>query len=219
MNVSSIGNDTPQTAAPDGAAHSTGRDEFLKLLVAQLEHQDPLQPVEGTEFATQLAQFSSVEQLVQINDRLGLLEVGQAAAANSEATALIGHDVTARSDELHLAEPASPTLHFELESAAQEVTLAVTDDSGRVVRTLSKGPLGAGAQQVAWSGAPLSAGTYHVSIEAHAANGAAVVAHGRTHGLVTGVSLENGYPELLIDDLRVRLGDVIAVGGKDPAGA
>ncbi len=54
------------------------KTEFLKLLVTQLQHQDPLQPQDGTEFVAQLAQFSSLEQLIDINQNIALLTQGPA---------------------------------------------------------------------------------------------------------------------------------------------
>ena len=68
-----IGTIEPTTSAPSalvGAGGKMGKDEFLKLLVAQMRHQDPMDPMDGQQMAAQLAQFSSVEQLVSANDRL-----------------------------------------------------------------------------------------------------------------------------------------------------
>ena len=89
---------TPETKTEGTALNagaSMGKNEFLKLLVAQLEHQDPLAPQEGQEFAAQLAQFSSLEQLTNIN---GTLEANQAydlALSNSSMVNLIGKTVDA----------------------------------------------------------------------------------------------------------------------------
>ena len=78
---------TPPVAGPSSVL---GKDEFLQLLVAQLRHQDPLSPMEGAEFAAQLAQFSSVEQLVSANDTLAkireLLSTATTPAATPAAT-------------------------------------------------------------------------------------------------------------------------------------
>ena len=147
-----------------------------------------------------------------------MLEVGQAAVANSQAAAMIGSEVTARSDQIRVAEGGTPAVAFELDGPAASVTVTITDDAGRTVHTMTTGARGAGAQRLSWDGPPLAAGTYHVSVSAQDASGAAVAAHARIRGTVTAVSYENGYPELLIDDVRVRLGDVVAVGGTEPAG-
>jgi len=217
MNVSPTQN-VPETEPAEAQTRKPGREEFLNLLVAQLQHQDPLQPMDGTEFVTQLAQFSSVEQLVGINQRLGLIEVGQASAMNTQAAAFIGREVTVRSDELRVAEDPTPTIAFELEGAADAATVTLTDESGQVVGAMElPGPLAAGAHRIDWTG-ELEPGRYRVSVEASAAGGVPVAARGLARGTVTEVSFEHGYPELVINDLRVRLGDVVAVGGTQPAG-
>ena len=71
-----------------------GKDDFLSLLVAQLQHQDPLNPAEGTEFTAQLAQFSSLEQLSNINDNLENMELFQTSMTNSQAVSYIGKEIT-----------------------------------------------------------------------------------------------------------------------------
>jgi len=217
VNVSSVSPDPTQTPAAT-PAQQPGRQDFLNLLVSQLQHQDPLQPMEGAEFVAQLAQFSSVEQLLQINERLGTLEVGQAAAANSAATAMLGKQVTANADQFRLSREERPTLAFELDGHADDVTATIADEAGQVVRTIDLGERGAGAHRFT-DATPLPAGTYHVTFSAESASGVPVNANSRVTGAVTEVSFENGYPELIIDGVRVRLGDVIAVGTTQPAGA
>ena len=85
-----------------GAAQTTGgptqeldRDAFLNLLITQLQNQDPLDPTDSVEFTAQLAQFSSLEQLGNVNDNLKLLQDFQASINNSQAVSLIGKEITA----------------------------------------------------------------------------------------------------------------------------
>lgn len=224
MNVSSIQPETPTAPEQTQRPGQPTREEFLSLLVTQMQHQDPLQPMEGTEFVTQLAQFSSVEQLLQINERLGLIEVGQASAVNSQAAGLAGQTVTIRADairvtEAHISEEVVP-IRFDLEGAARSGTVTITDHLGRSVGTVDFGPRGSGTQQVNWKlPEGLPAGKYDIRIEALNESGEPVPAHGRLFGVVTEVSFENGYPELLIDDIRVRLADIISVGAPQPEGS
>ena len=81
---------------------SLGKEDFLKLLVAQLAHQDPLSPMENQEFVAQLAQFSSLEQMTNVNSNLQLLQVAQASMTNSQIASLIGKNVEVRSDQVRL---------------------------------------------------------------------------------------------------------------------
>jgi flagellar basal-body rod modification protein FlgD len=223
VNVTNIQTDAA-TAPPEAQPGPTAsREDFLNLLVAQLQHQDPLQPMEGTEFVTQLAQFSSVEQLLQINERLGLIEVGQASAVNSQATALVGRQVTVRADavqvtEQHVEDESAP-IRIELDGEAESVTVTITNEFGRVVGTVSAQSLGPGSHELAWNGELPDPGTYRLSVDARDASGAPVDGRGLLSATVTEVSFEHGYPELLIDDIRVRLADIVSVGASQPEGA
>ena len=81
-----------------GGAKELGRDEFLKLLVTKLANQDPLKPTEDTEFIGQLASFSSLEQLVQLNETIEGLTAGQSELVNAQALTLIGKDAVLPGD-------------------------------------------------------------------------------------------------------------------------
>jgi flagellar basal-body rod modification protein FlgD len=215
-------NVAPTPSAPESAAtppsQALGREQFLNLLVAQLRHQDPLSPMEGTEFVTQLAQFSGVEQLITINQRLGLIEVGQASAMNTQAAAFVGREVTARGDSLGVTDKP-PTVTFELDGAATSATITLTDESGRTYTYEYQRSLAAGTQGILWGGEDLAPGRYRVSIDAKNAAGGSIGAHPVMLGVVSEVSFESGSPELVIDGVRVRLGDVLAIGTTKGAGA
>ena len=155
--------------ALDPAARSgtPTQTDFLKLLVTQLSHQDPLSPQSDTEFVAQLANFAALEQaqnqsamLKDISDQLG-------AQAGGQAMSLIGREVTARFDSIALDGAKPDPLQFTLDSDASSVTLNLRDARGNVVRTLKTGALKAGAQAVTWDGRgngnqPLPAGIYQV---------------------------------------------------------
>jgi len=128
------------------------REAFLKLLVAQLRNQDPLKPMEGTEFVTQLSQFSVVEQAIEqsrsierLGDRLGALE-------QVEATGLLGRVVTMDQARVRLGSVGGTTLNGSLTQAAAMVRAEVVDGNGNSVRTLTLGPRGAGVLSVPWDG-------------------------------------------------------------------
>lgn len=86
--VAPVAQTTERTSAlPTGAGGKMGKDEFLKLLVAQMKNQDPLNPMDGQQMAAQLAQFSSVEQLVNANDTLAQIRDAFAKANAAGASA------------------------------------------------------------------------------------------------------------------------------------
>ena len=84
------------TQASVNASKEMDRDAFLSLLITQLQNQDPLNPTDSTEFTAQLAQFSSLEQLGNVNENLKQLQDFQASINNSQAVSLIGKEITDR---------------------------------------------------------------------------------------------------------------------------
>lgn len=149
-----------------GAALSTDFDTFLSLLTAQLKNQDPLQPLDSTQFVAQLASFSAVEQQTATNAKLdeimGLLSSGDSAAALSWLDA----EVAVKGDALHFhGAPVAIALDPKSADAAQLVEIHIDSKSGGRVATLIAAP---GDATAIWSGAgdsgqAVPAGAYTVS--------------------------------------------------------
>src|SRR5215213_6921849 len=85
-----------------------GKDEFLKLMMAQLAQQDPTAPSDSNAFVAQLAQFSSLEQMQNVNSSLQSLLIGQASQNNSGAVNLVGKDILYKTDKIHLEQGEHP---------------------------------------------------------------------------------------------------------------
>jgi flagellar basal-body rod modification protein FlgD len=207
-----------QASAPPAQrpAQEIGRDAFMKLLVTQLRNQDPLDPTDAKEFVTQLSQLTGVEQLVGIGERVQALEIATAGIANTQVAGLTGRTVTANADTIRLGESGAGRTAYQLDGRATEVTVTIRDESGSVVRTMRLGEAFAGSHAVEWdgnddTGARAAAGRYSVEIAAKDEAGHAVGTSTRVTGPVTGVSYENGYPELIVGEARVMLGDVVSI--------
>jgi len=91
-------------------SNTMGKDDFLKMMIAQLQHQDPLNPLDGTDFTAQLAQFSSLEQLSNMNTQLETLGLYQSSLNNAQSISLIGKEVTARGNIVKVDGAASADL-------------------------------------------------------------------------------------------------------------
>ncbi|MBC8070951.1 MAG: flagellar hook assembly protein FlgD [Deltaproteobacteria bacterium] len=203
-------------------AKALGKDDFLKLLMAQIQFQDPMSPMADHEFVAQLATFSGLEQQMLSNDRLLELQLGQMSNGNAELAGFIGQEVVARGDMIEITSGTAPPIPVQLDGDAETVTLTVRDASGRVVATVDAGKQAAGAHELAWSGKDangnaLPPGPYTVDVAATDASGAEVGGTAVTRGVVTGVSFENGFAELLIGSRRVRPADILSVGTPAPA--
>jgi flagellar basal-body rod modification protein FlgD len=213
--VSSSSSQAAQAAA-QGPSQEVGKDAFLKLLLAQLRNQDPLDPTDAKEFVTQLSQLASVEQLMTIVDRISALEVATAGIANAQVADLTGRTVTANVSTIRLGESGPGQAVFQLDGRAQAVTVTIRDEAGQVVRTIRLGDSYPGAHAIEWdgnddAGTRMPAGRYSIEVAATDDAGRPVSTSTRITGPVTGVSYENGYPELMVGEARVMLGDVVSI--------
>jgi len=184
-----------------------GRDAFLKMLIAQLENQDPLNPMEGADFSAQLAQFSSLEQLFNVNDNLETISDSVGGEGKDNVLDYIGKEVRIEDDTLTLRDGEMFGGLFTLEESA-EIMISVYDDMGREIITLYPGETAAGTHQIDWNGYDRTGtlvpdGTYRVELKALEENGAQVPVKTAATGLVTGVSYESGIPYLEVDGHRV----------------
>lgn len=201
-----------------GGNDALGREAFLKLLVAQLQHQDPLNPQDNHEFVAQLAQFSSLEQTIGINDRLDQLAMQSQGLQNTETVSLVGKEVTVKGNIVTLNGQGSPVpVNFTTEAASASSEVVVRDQNGRVVRTIHVGPRAAGTVQVTWdgrddTGLAQPAGAYQITVSAKNDADGAVVVTQQTTGSVESVSFDKGFPVLTLDNgISVPVSDLVRV--------
>jgi len=225
MPVSSVSgaSATPIDSSPTKGKDALGKDAFLKLLVAQLSHQDPLKPMDGTQMVTQLAQFSALEQAVAQSAKLDLLSTQVSGLSNAATTDLVGKTVTVRGKAIAF-DGSSPTgLSVALGGAASKCTVTIRDANGNPVRTMDLGARPAGTTPIAWDGKDdkgntVAAGSYTCDVKATNAAGSSVAVSQDVTGKVVRVSFEKGYPELTLDSgATAPVSDLISVGGaKNP---
>ncbi len=206
----------PTAQTPD-ASSALGRDAFMKLLVAQLRNQDPLDPLDARDFVTQLSQLTGVEELTKIGDRMGQLEVAMVGVSNTQTSDLVGKQVKAKGDTVLLSDIGGTSSVASLSAPASSVTVRIQDQSGKTVRTLTFPETKVGDLKIAWDGnndegTRAQAGRYSLVVEAKDENGKAVDANTDVSGVVSSVSYEHGFPELVVGDRRVALGNVTSIG-------
>lgn len=204
-------------AEKQGDINGMGRDAFMKLLVAQLRNQDPQSPVDSKEFITQLSQLTSVEQLITMSDRLASLEVGMASLANTQVSSIVGKHVDAESKSVLLMDTGGASVPVTLAGRAANVTATFRNEAGEVVGKVELGDTFPGTRAVTWDGTGTNgerapAGRYTVTLTATDAAGRPVDASTRVSGVVSEISYANGYPEVVIGEARVMLGDVTSIG-------
>jgi flagellar basal-body rod modification protein FlgD len=197
-------------------SNKLGKDEFLKLLVTQLQHQDPLEPTDNQAFIAQLATFASVEQAEAMNERLDSLLMAQTAGNQTGVANLVGKDIIYRTNSVALATDAPAVIQGQLSTPATQVNAVITDQNGKVVRTLTMTNAPAGTVSLPWdgrdsAGAKLPPGTYSVQLTAADPSGADIPIESRGLGRATGVTFQSGFPELIINGVHVRLSDVVEI--------
>lgn len=169
--ISGIDTGYTNPAATTGSKDaSMGKEDFLKLLVAQLQNQDPMNPSDPTEFTAQLAQFSQLEQLTNVNKSLEGLTAMSTEMERMSALGLIGQDVIAETDKFHFDGEAID-LGYKLNGQADDVKLYVLNGTGSTLATLTAEETTQGEYFINWngqgdSGAQLDPGDYSLVVRA-----------------------------------------------------
>ncbi len=206
--------------ARQSSGQALGKEEFLQLLVAQLKHQDPLSPLKSQEFASQLAEFRSLELLGSVDSNIQQNMDSDIMLTqtinNTLATQFIGRELTALGNTVHLPEENAAQIHFKLSDAAENVKITIKDENGAVVRTLELHQLSAGEQAVEWDGNNgdgdrLREGNYQFQIQATDADGEQIAATEIIKGLVSSVRYAQGNAILVVNDREIPFGDVMQI--------
>lgn len=196
-----------------------GREDFLTMLVAQLQNQDPLNPMEGSDFSAQLAQFSQLEQLINLNE--GMKGMATAFEENSQidVTGFVGKEVTGRVDTIEVSS-GEPTNGFYELTQTSDVMVTIYNADGNPIRTLYPGQKGPGEYSVEWDGKDyhgnlVDDGSYSYGVMANNGSGFAALATTKT-GVVDGIIYQGGQPYLMVDGFPVNPSSVISVSDPKP---
>lgn len=192
-----------------------GMNQFLTMLVAQLKHQDPLNPMDGTDFTAQLAQFSGLEQQFKMNDHLGDIQAALDAQENGSILDYIGKTVKTRNNTIFIKDGQTESSAYTLDDAAN-VNIYIYDDQGLEVRRMHTGWQDAGEHNLDWDGRDnrgdtVADGTYTFEVEAKDEGGYMVSYDAYVLGEVTGVTYESGIPYLMIGDNVVSPSNIVEV--------
>jgi flagellar basal-body rod modification protein FlgD len=212
-------NAAPTTLTRTGSS-ALGKDEFLKILVAQLANQDPTKPQDSSQFVAELAQFSSLEAQQNTVSSLNALMLGQATANQTAAATFIGKTINFKGGNVDFDGASAVSASANLEAPASKLAVTITNANGGVVRTLQLGAHGAGDLQIAWDGrddkgAVVPKGTYSFQPAAFDANGKAVSAELSTSGTVSGVAFQGGVPYLRVGTNLIKMSDVTSINERN----
>lgn len=214
--ISGLENIVSQTGATTNQSQtsnmkSVGKDEFMKLLLAQLKNQDPLKPMDGTDFAAQLAQFSSLEQLKNLNTTLETQSVNQMTLGYAQSVNMIGKEAVSNSGNTITANGQTTEFNYSLAKDAQIVTISIMDKDGKVVKSWDEPARTAGMNSATWDCSGVEKGVYTYQITAIDSSGAPVTAETMTTGVVTAVHFRSNQILVTLNGREVPLSAISAV--------
>jgi len=200
------------------------KNDFLNLLVTQLRYQNPLEPMKDQEFIGQLAQFSQLEQLENMNSSLATTTqvdyLMSQTIANTMATTLIGKTVIAEGADFFLTTGEDIDISYNLATDAATVEIRVFNDSGTLVRTIQLEDLPKGNNTYTWDGrndegSMLGSGDYSFEVTAETLSGESLTVDKRVIGVIDSVKYIDGQAYLIVGGYSVSLSTIIEVEQAD----
>lgn len=194
---------TYETAEEHG---SLDKDDFMQLFVTELQYQDPMEPMDSAEMASQVAQFNMVDLMYKNNEAMEEVVEAQNSVTAMNAVSMIGHDVVYQGDTLQVTSDGTAEFSVELEEPAEICNVVIQDSSGQTVASWDAGFMSSGKNDIEWdgldsTGESVEEGFYTVSIQAINELDEEIEAVTWTSGTVDGISYDtDGQPELSIND-------------------
>lgn len=190
------------------------KDAFFKLMLAQLKNQDPMNPLKNHEMAAQLAQFSSLEQMTNMNTTLSKLESKATAPENFQALNLIGKTVAGDSSKVVRTQyDKEHDFNFELPQDAAAVSVKIINAKGEVQREYNLNDLKTGKNKVTWNGTneggvKQGAGEFKFLVEARNSVGGKIPVSSQFKGEITGLSFSAEGPVLQVGSQTIKMKDI-----------
>lgn len=201
----------------DNDALISDYETFLTLLTTQLQYQDPLDPMDTSEYTSQLVEYSSVEQAIKTNDNLEQLIGLYSNNELSSASSYIGK--TALFDSAFAGlENGEASWIYSLDASAEELTIEVYDIDDNKVATL-EGTKDAGTHKVTWDGKDedgnvMEDGAYYIKVSGTTVNGADVGVGVATEGVVSAIESYNGETSAIVNGLGLPVSSILRVGNE-----
>jgi flagellar basal-body rod modification protein FlgD len=213
-NLPTTGTGTPTGSAPTTGTGSSssataapgtlGGTDFLTLMLAQLQNQDPTSPVDSNTFLTQLAQLSEVQGITSLNTNFSALSTSLTSNQALQASSLLGHQALVNSSTATLAAGATVSGAVNVPQNTSQVTLSITDSSGALVSQVNLGAQSAGLANFSWNGtagngSQAPAGTYTLTAQYAGATSGGTAATTLVNGTVESVSMGAGSTGLTLN--------------------
>ena len=212
-----------QTSGKDSASSKTklfdDMEAFLYLLTQQLKYQDPLDPMDTSEYTNQLVQYAQVEQSIQSNKYLETIVAQNVNSMATQAISYMDQTVQALSDNLPLQD-GSAKFSYILDADASSCVVAVKDASGNYVKTFTGVERSAGRHEITWDGKDnngnqLEDGAYVLVVTAIDSAGSTIKVQKTVFGKVTGVAYDGSTVAIGMGDVAVNMNSILAIHAPD----
>lgn len=213
-----IGGVSNMTYGPEATSAAKGNDAmdknaFLKLLVTQLQNQDPLQPADNTAFVAQLAQFSSLEGINNLNTSMENISKSVTGMQDISSAGLVGRFARTDGSTFELINGVESEFGFGLDSGASSVKVSISDSKGKVIRNIDMGSLSSGDHRISWDGTDdngiqLGGGAYTFKITAVDKANKTVPSAPYTTGLITSIGYGADASTLKVNGMPVSKNDI-----------
>ncbi len=184
-----------------------GQNEFLQLLITQLKNQDPLDPMKNDQFAVDMAQFTQVEQLIKINEKLDKEEGGDLGSLAS----YLGREVSLADTQVNVEGGDGGRMSLNLVGDAADVKIELLNADGSVKEAIEVGALTKGKHSVALDNVQTTDGAYNYRVTATDSTGANVTTKAQISGIVSGF-VPGAEPKLLIGSREISPSEIKEVG-------
>lgn len=208
---------TSQASTSVEKKQSMGKNEFLKLLTVQMQHQNPLSPMKGEDFSAQLAQFSQVEQLENINSGISSsneldLQLTR-SITNSLSTTMVGKEAKVADNQLMVDQDGKGLVSFNLASYADEIKVKILDSQGKTVKSINKKAMEAGENTINIDSSGLDLDNQRYTFEVQATDGSNTVkANPMMVGLVNSVRFNENGSFIVMGNTESAFSNVMEIG-------
>lgn len=222
--VNNSGSTSSGSSITGSISQTMNKDDFLKLLVTQLQYQDPMSPEDPKDFVAQLAQFSSLEQQINSNANLENLSKAISSLQQSQGmvqgVSLLGKTVKGSGNQLSVVGGKAMEAAYSLPKAAKQVAVGIYDSSGNQVAVLNLGAQAAGSRTFSWDGKDSKGqqavdGVYSYQVAAADQSGNAIQVDNYFTGTVEEVHQDSKGVWVTINGRQILLGNVTSVVGED----
>jgi len=200
--------------------NSMGKDDFLKMLISQLKNQDPMNPMDGTQFAAQLAQFSSLEQLSNLNSNVkASIDANYLLSQsinNTMSTTMIGKEVKISQDTFKVDNQKEVKIGYELPASAKNVTVNIYNNENVLIKTIKNLPVDEGETKLSWDltdngNRKVQNGSYHYEVVAQDASDSKMEINSYLVGTIDSVRFSESGSSIVVNGNEFMLSDILEI--------